>query len=222
LGCIGKPCGYLNPSGSNFIDGNKGSYNSANNNGILVNNGQSKIEGNTCGNNSGSGIRFNSYILVKDSLAIRNTCNDNDGNGIDTFSNSEIVGNICNNNSTGIRAADKATVTGNICNGNSACGILISNYSVNTDAAGTVCTGNTCIDNNTAGIRITFNANHSMVSGNVCSRGAGAPGDYTSSQYTIFVESSATDNLVVGNIIMGKNYVNNGGATNVFANNKYN
>lgn len=44
---------------------------------------------------------------------------------------------------------------------------------------------------------------------------------YESSQYTIYLTSAAKNCLVTGNIITGKNYVNNGGTTNTFANNKY-
>jgi len=51
-------------------------------------------------------------------------------------------------------------------------------------------------------------------------RGTGLTTDYSAAQYTIRVEGGA-NNLFVGNNILGKNYVNNGGATHAFANNKY-
>ncbi len=44
---------------------------------------------------------------------------------------------------------------------------------------------------------------------------------YSSSQHSIYVNSGASYNLVAGNYIYGKNYTNNGGATNTFADNKY-
>ena len=69
------------------------------------------------------------------------------------------------------------------------------------------------------GIKISTSYNH--IHGNCVIRGTGQSGDYSSAQSTITVDSGATYNDISGNYIMGKNYVNNGGTTNTFANNKY-
>ena len=58
------------------------------------------------------------------------------------------------------------------------------------------------------------------VSDNTVLRGTGNPSDYTDSQCTIEVISTASSNLLVGNNILGKNYVDSG-TGNTWANNKY-
>ena len=60
------------------------------------------------------------------------------------------------------------------------------------------------------------------IANNVIFRGDGLSSDYTSSQYTINLNSTTTNCLVANNLMPGKNYTNEGGSTNTFANNKYN
>ena len=78
--------------------------------------------------------------------------------------------------------------------------------------------GNTCNDG-TSGILLNSNSENNTVIGNSCIRGTGTASDYTSYQYTIKVDNS-NNNLIAGNNIMGKNYVDFG-TGNTFANNKY-
>lgn len=80
--------------------------------------------------------------------------------------------------------------------------------------------GNNARDNDTG---ISVNGKMVNVSGNTVLRadGSGNVSSYSSSQYTILMGSSSANCLVIGNIISGKNYTNNGASTNTFANNKY-
>ena len=80
--------------------------------------------------------------------------------------------------------------------------------------------GNNARDNDTG---ISVNGKMVNVSGNTALRadGSGNVSSYSSSQYTILMGSSSANCLVIGNIISGKNYTNNGASTNTFANNKY-
>lgn len=83
----------------------------------------------------------------------------------------------------------------------------------------------TIADNNVrdSDIGISVNGKYVNVSGNTAIRadGSGNISSYSSSQYTILMGSSSANCLVIGNIIGGKNYTNNGATTNTFANNKY-
>ena len=78
---------------------------------------------------------------------------------------------------------------------------------------------NRIIDNG-IGIQISSysEAHHNKFHGNYIIRGTGQASDYTSSQYTIKIDSG-NNNVVADNYIPGKNYVNNGGNTNTFSNN---
>lgn len=83
----------------------------------------------------------------------------------------------------------------------------------------------TVADNNVrdSDIGISVNGKYVNVSGNTAIRAddSGNVSSYSSSQYTISMGSSSANCLVIGNIISGKNYTNNGASTNTFANNKY-
>ena len=84
----------------------------------------------------------------------------------------------------------------------------------------TIC-GNVCF-NNKDGIYLK-GCNKNLIVGNTCIRGTGLPSDYTSTQYTIYLEGTNNNyNLITNNNIMGKNYVSGGGTGNTFVNNKYN
>lgn len=166
---------------------------------------------------------------------IANNVFNNNYIGLDVDSDTNlIVGNICNNNSNSLQikglnnvvtsntcnendncciscGCQNSLIVGNVCN-NSVSGISISMSSNN------VITSNTC-NGNDVGINSAF-SNNNIITGNTCIRGTGESSDYTSSQYTIKLSSYCSANLIVGNLIMGKNYVDSG-TNNTFANNKY-
>jgi len=140
--------------------------------------------------------------------------------GINLFSggsNNTIRGNTCdNNNSSGMllgSSSSNNTITGNICNNNK--------YGINLfDSRNNTTTGNTCNNNNT-GINLSSSSNNT-ITGNTCMRGTGLSSDYTSTQYTIYLNGfNNSGNLISSNLIRGKNYLSGGGASNVFVNNEY-
>lgn len=137
--------------------------------------------------------------------------------GIRMFNNKSgiITGNVFNYNEYGIQInAYSSTITGNVCKDNDGYGIYVNSGSNNT------ITGNICNDNG-MGIYL-YAASNNIITGNTCIRGAGEATDYTTAQYTIRIDNTASkNNLVTGNNIMGKNYTSSG-TNNTFANNKYN
>ena len=72
--------------------------------------------------------------------------------------------------------------------------------------------------NNDIGIEIDLSSTFCTVTGNTCIRGTGTAEDYSSGQHTI--RCLGSNNLITGNNIMGKNYVD-AGTGNTWANNKY-
>lgn len=149
-----------------------------------------------------------------DNQVSSNTINNCTQHGIYLYNNSDrnviSYNNIMNSTVSGIFASwcNNNTVSNNYCREN--------NNGI--DMSGRLCTitNNICADNTTG---INVNTTSSLIEGNICYRGTGTTSDYTSSQYTIKVGSGS--NNIISNSIMGKNYVNNGGTTNTFANNKY-
>ena len=89
-------------------------------------------------------------------------------------------------------------------------GIGTDNGSVNTTII-----ANHCYFSNK---NISINSGYNTIVGNFCKQ----TGDSSTSDYSIVVESSGQNNLVANNLLFAKNYINNGGTTNTFANNKYN
>lgn len=161
---------------------------------------------------------------------IGNQASDNDSSGISTYGACEgnvVVGNICNNNiSKGISVNGKnCVVSENVCCGNNV-GIA-ANTSGNSSFVGNTCSDNTIGIAPGNSINVCFST---AIVGNTCIRGTGLASDYTSEQYTIYIEpppGSRTDfvmnNLFANNILLGKNYVDNSNnTTNTFVNNKYN
>ena len=105
-----------------------------------------------------------------------------------------------------------------LCAGNNICNNPNTGIYVDMSEAITI-SGNT-INNNGFGIQM-WSVKNGIVSGNICIRGTGQASDYSSSQYTIYTNGSPnSNNLIVGNNIMGKNYVDNG-TGNTWANNKF-
>ena len=199
------------------VDGNKSVYSSNVNRGIYLSGSNSNtITGNTCNNNKDSGIYLSGSNNNNNTIT-GNTCNNNNiGIYLSGSNSNTITGNTCNNNKdSGIYLfGSNNTITGNTCNNNFSIGIYLFGSSNNT------ITGNTCNNNNDSGIYLS-GSNSNTITGNTCIRGTGTSSDYTSSQYTIRANSKASSNLIVGNNIMGKNYVDSG-TNNTWANNKYN
>lgn len=132
--------------------------------------------------------------------------------------NNTITGNNFSDGFTGIRLWSNAT--NNLVSGNTFCnndyGISLSNHSSNNTVI-----GNICNNNSRAGIDCYLTSNNTIV-GNSCFRGTGTSSDYTSTQYTIYINSSSNNNLFACNNLLGKNYTTNGISTNnTFVNNKY-
>ena len=195
------------------IDGNKPSY-SPNFGIYLSGSSGNTITGNTCNNNGSAGIFLTGSS--NNNTITGNTCNNNNiGISLTGNDNNTITGNTCNNNNNAgisLSSSNNHTITGNTCNNNNI-GINLTGNSSNDTI-----TGNTC-NNNDTGIYM-LNGNNDTITGNTCIRGNSFPSNYTSSQYTIQIASGSENNLIVGNNIMGKNYVDSG-TNNTFANNKY-
>lgn len=164
--------------------------------GIYVSDGNNTVTGNSCVGNSRSGIHL---YAAFDVVVSGNDCFGNGYNGI--YAEYRIARNV---------------FSGNTCSSNNFYGIYLGTG----DSMSNTITGNIC-NNNADGICLDRCAN-TVVSGNTCTRGTGTSANYTSDHHTILVQSGSTNNLIIGNMIMGKNYTNNGGSTNTFANNKYN
>ena len=68
---------------------------------------------------------------------------------------------------------------------------------------------------------IMMYGSYSEICGNYIVRGAGQSSDYESIHQTIELGSDARYNNIHGNYILGRNYINSGGTTNTFNNNRY-
>lgn len=200
---------------------------------LLTNSQYNTISSNNCSSS------YNGIVLINTSSF--NTIDNNIVNNIETKTNSNfniisnnksignsaivilsanntITGNNFSDGSTGIRLWSNAT--NNLVSGNTFCnndyGISLSNHSSNNTVI-----GNICNDNTREGISCYLTSNNTIV-GNSCFRGTGTSSDYTSTQYTIYINSSSNNNLFACNNLLGKNYTTNGISTNnTFVNNKY-
>lgn len=103
------------------------------------------------------------------------------------------------------------------------CLLMSNDYGIGIDSAKSDIFDNCLHDNNNAGIWLTNygTPNYNKIHDNYITCGNGVPDDYDSSQYTILVQSPAKYNDFSNNYILGKNYVNSGGSTNTFNNNRY-
>lgn len=160
----------------------------------------------------------NNYMALKtkgNAISVIGNIFINNNNGIQLEGDSNVIANNACSESTNAAIScvcDNSLIVGNRCE-NSLSGINITSGSNNTVV------GNTC-NNNGIGINVSVNANNNNITGNTCIRGNGTSSDYTDSQYTIKLTSFSTNNLIVSNLIMGKNYVDEG-TNNTFANNKH-
>ena len=229
------------------VDGNKASYGSSDNRGIyLYGSSNNRITGNIIRNAASSGVNCFSpqgaqYRACDYNIVIENICfNNATGISFSQCSNNIAASNACCSNSyVGIfTSGDRNVIMGNVCNGNTSFGIrsfsgenlaIVGNTCNNNDVgvnlylnvdASTV-TGNVLCNNNT-GVLLQQSDNNSIV-GNTVIRGSGTSSDYTSSQYTIYLQSRYNNyNLVAYNNTMGKKYMSEGGTGNTFEGNKYN
>lgn len=196
-----------------YVDGNKANYNSMGAHGISSNANYSIIMGNICYNNGGHGIFLSNANT--NNIITNNICYNNNQTGIALSSgnNHTVTGNSCYNNNVGCSGGRGSNViTGNCFSNNGYAGIEMStNINNSTIAGNTLC-------NNRYGIYVTGTNN--SITGNTCIRGTGTSSDYSSNQYPIYSGSLSKNNLIVGNNIMGKNYVDSG-TNNTWANNKY-
>ena len=156
------------------------------------------------------------YCTVRNLQILGNISSYPSSNGIylNNTTNSNVIGNICSNNDVGGVYGynfTNSTVIGNTCYNNNS-GIYMYTSTNNT------VTGNGC-NNNERSIYISKSSNNTII-GNSCIKGDGTPSDYEPYQYSIQISSGSQNNLIVGNNIMGKNYVDNG-TNNTWANNKY-
>lgn len=194
------------------VDGNKANYTSMGTHGISSNANYSIIMGNICYNNGGAGICLSSSNT--NNIITNNICYNNSQSGIDLRNGGKhtVTGNNCYNNNVGCNGgADNNAITGNCFSNNKYAGIEMTSNTNNTIAGNALC-------NNRYGIYVSGTNN--SITGNTCIRGTGTSSDYSSNQYPIYSGSLSKNNLIVGNNIMGKNYVDSG-TNNTFANNKY-
>lgn len=211
---------YVVNVNGNILSGNICKENKGNlSHGIRVTGDDNTIAYNICTGNTGPGVSlFGGDRNTVSSNTCSNNTSDSDPEGIRVSGNYNIItGNTCcGNRGTGIslRGAGN-TVTGNSCASNGVEGILID-----TSSSKNTLMGNTCVDNS-VGICLKGSSKNS-VTGNTCIRGGGDVSDYTSEQYTIYLTGTSNRNLVSSNIILGKDYTNDGGTSNTFVNNKYN
>ena len=228
------------PSGGGKIVLLDGTYNISGS--ITVNKDNVTIEG--MGN--GTVLQTSSNISViyvgSSNCEIRNlsvscTASDRCGYGIYVAGSSSIIENICSthfvHNIYLASVSDYAIVTKcylsdgegvAVC---SKCCIISDNYIENYEYAGiylngsSYCniTGNILKDMGW-GIFLEHAAQYNKVSNNYILRGTGTSADYPSDTYSIYI-ITGTYNYLSDNYIPGKNYINNGGTTNTFSNNRY-
>ena len=158
-----------------------------------------------------------------------------------TASHCLVSGNLIHGGDQGVIlevSANHNTVTGNVVDGTGGYGLvvdeaehnlLVGNVCDNCDygvelvnAARSVVLGN--VLNRESGLRwtgvILDQASDCLVLGNYCTYGQGRPEDYTTSRKTISLIGSS-GNMLLGNLLYGKNYDVTGGANNQFVENKF-
>ena len=103
-------------------------------------------------------------------------------------------------------------------NGNTITGS--GNYGARLIGSATMCTivNNICLDN-AGGISLEA-VSMCNVSGNLCMRGSGTPEDYDALKVTIRATLGASNNIISGNLVMGKN-IEDSGTGNLVVNNKF-
>lgn len=198
------------------IDGNAQQYTNSGHSIQVLNAQYAVISGNICYNTIGASVFITNSHYVK---VFGNECDFNTtGILLSTTHDSSIFGNCCQGNSDrgiSLRNSSGCTINGNVCYDNGI-GIQFISHAEQCSVI-----GNTCCDNFGAGISI--DSGGVVISGNTCFFGAGTPEDYVDDTGAAIdtIRVSGSDNLVIGNLIPGKDYVNSG-TNNTFVNNKYN
>jgi hypothetical protein len=145
------------------------------------------------------------------------------GTGINiSGNNNKLIGNDFNGNGVGNdgRGISLSNDGGNIVIGNKSTGNGGYNIQLVNSSSNVISSNDFC-NSLSQGIHIVGTSNNNLIDGNSCFCGTGLTTDYTANQNTI-VLGEGTNNLVVNNLLLGKNYFNGAGATNTFVNNKYN
>lgn len=208
------------------IDGNSSEYTYSGNECIYANY-KTNIENVKC-YNSPYGVRCRNSIVINCTFenisksaiydTYRSTIIGNCTEGtIYTDDNCVCVGNRIHNGCI-YALGDMATISSNIIKYDTDDGPNIPGISVQGDFCSV---SNNFIYNADIGINFVA-SNGNNVTGNVILKGTGTSSDYSFDQHTIWLRSGTTNCLVTNNLIPGKNYTNEGGSTNTFANNKYN
>ena len=214
--------GVINCSAANCtihhlaIDGNKGSYTNENNRGVyattsaanftiedlVVQNSRDGIYigGMTGGRITGCRIKdsgaYGVYVYNAEAIDISHNYIDATGETAVLITGSKSI------------KVDGDTITGSV------------NYGIRLIGSTTMCTlaNNVCLDN-AGGISLE-SASMCNVSDNLCMRGSGTPEDYDSTKITIRATSASSNNIIAGNLVMGKN-VEDSGTGNLVINNKF-
>lgn len=198
------------------IDGNKGSYTNENNRGVYATTSAANftiedlsiqnsrdgiyVGGMTGGRITGCRIKNSGAygVYVYNAAAI-----DISHNHIDAAGETAVL----------ITGGKSVNVNGNTITGS-------GNYGARLIGSATMCTivNNICLDN-AGGISLEA-VSMCNVSGNLCMRGSGTPEDYDSAKITIRTTAGASNNIISGNLVMGKN-IEDSGTGNLVTNNKF-
>lgn len=137
--------------------------------------------------------------------------------------NAVIQNNFCANGNSGIYTADSSnvTITGNLCITNKY-GIYLNNNSQYNTVTGNICEGSLLNNLSVCGIRIGTQASFNTVSANVAFITEGIQNNYSENMYTISLDDTSLNNLVIGNSLPGRDAINHGPSNNnIVINNKY-
>ena len=198
------------------IDGNKGSYTNENNRGVYATTSAANftiedismqnsrdgiyIGGMTGGRITGCHIKnsgaYGVYVYNAEAIDISH-------NHIDAAGETAVL----------ITGGKSVNVNGNTITGS-------GNYGARLIGSATMCTivNNICLDN-AGGISLEA-VSMCNVSGNLCMRGSGTPEDYDALKVTIRATAGASNNIISGNLVMGKN-IEDSGTGNLVVNNKF-
>ena len=212
IGCSAANCTISHLA----IDGNKGSYTNENNRGVYASQSVANISiEQITVQNSRDGIYLGG---VTGGRIAKCKVTNSGAFGIYLYSATEIDVSLNHIDGTGetavlVNGGKSTKVDGNTITGS-------TNYGVRLFSGATMCTlsNNICLDN-AGGISIE-DASMCSVGGNLCMRGSGTPEDYDSEKVTIRATSASSNNIIAGNLVMGKG-VEDSGTGNLVVNNKF-
>lgn len=195
-----------------FFEGQSYAYTNENNTAVRFNGDSGRILNNRIAKNSGYGISYNGNNgIIMGNHVYQNAIGISFAGAYNEVNSNIVEDNAKSGISTG-SFCGYATIADNVLDKNTENGLNLFNY-----YNGTI-TGNTVVN---SGVGIKINGPVSglvSVTGNTIFRGDGLPSDYTDDQHTISAECK--NSLFTGNLILGKNYVDNG-TNNTWANNKF-